>query len=71
VAAEAGVAPVLSGLPSSVEAVRRGDLLFLFNHGATAATVPLPGPGVDAVTGRDLDGAATVKGGGTVVARLR
>ncbi|WP_328466054.1 beta-galactosidase [Actinoplanes sp. NBC_00393] len=52
VAAEAGVEPVLPGLPSQVEAVRRGDLLFLFNHGPEAATVPLP------------EGEVTVQGGG-------
>ncbi|GAA4598520.1 beta-galactosidase [Actinoplanes octamycinicus] len=43
VAAEAGVRPVLAGLPPRVEAVRRGELLFLFNHGAEAVTIPLPG----------------------------
>jgi beta-galactosidase len=30
--AQAGVRPVLDGLPDAVEAVRRGDLLFLLNH---------------------------------------
>jgi beta-galactosidase len=39
VAGEAGAEPVLPGLPPEVEAVRRGDLLFLFNHGTTPATV--------------------------------
>ncbi|WP_433793675.1 beta-galactosidase [Actinoplanes sp. CA-252034] len=39
VAEESGIGPVLPGLPSEVEAVRRGDLLFLFNHGDRAATV--------------------------------
>ncbi|BCJ44762.1 beta-galactosidase [Actinoplanes ianthinogenes] len=43
VAAEAGVTPVLPGLPPRVEAVRRGDLLFLFNHGDVPVSVPLPG----------------------------
>jgi beta-galactosidase len=49
VAAEAGAEPVLPGLPSEVEAVRRGDLLFLFNHGdqpATVDRVTLPPGGV-------------------------
>ena len=32
VCAEAGVEPVLGGLPPGVEAVRRGDLLFLLDH---------------------------------------
>ncbi|MBG0562989.1 beta-galactosidase [Actinoplanes aureus] len=71
VADEAGVPPVLPGLPAPVEAVRRGDLLFLFNHGIAAATVTLPAPGVNAVTGRELDGVATVQGGGVVTVRLR
>jgi beta-galactosidase len=39
VAGEAGAEPVLPGLPPEVEAVRRGDLLFLFNHGTAPATV--------------------------------
>ncbi|MCI2957090.1 beta-galactosidase [Agromyces atrinae] len=37
----AGVAPVLSDLPERVEAVRRGDVLVVINHGATA-TIDLP-----------------------------
>ncbi|MFI1989894.1 beta-galactosidase [Actinoplanes sp. NPDC020271] len=69
VTAEAGVAPVLPGLPPEVEAVRRGDLLFLFNHGATPEIVPLPGPGTDALTGRALSGAVTVQPGGVTVWR--
>ncbi|MEU4419339.1 beta-galactosidase [Actinoplanes sp. NPDC024001] len=71
VAEEAGVAPVLPGLPAPVEAVRRGDLLFLFNHGIAAATVPLPGPAVDAATGRDRGDTVTVQGGGVATVRLR
>ncbi|GAA4925100.1 beta-galactosidase [Actinoplanes utahensis] len=43
VAAEAGVTPVLPGLPPHLTAVRRGDLLFLFNHGDVPGTVALPG----------------------------
>ena len=35
----AGVRPVLPGLPASVEAVRRGGLLFLLNHGDEAVDV--------------------------------
>ncbi|WP_045742318.1 beta-galactosidase [Actinoplanes rectilineatus] len=70
VASEAGVGPVLEGLPRDVEAVRRDDLLYLFNHGPVAASLPLPGPAVDAVTGRPLHGAVTVAGGGCLIARL-
>ncbi|WP_165987617.1 beta-galactosidase [Streptomyces sp. YIM 98790] len=50
-AATAGVAPVLPGLPDGVEAVRRGDLLFLLNHRRSPVTVPLPLPGTDLLTG--------------------
>ncbi|MFC7532577.1 beta-galactosidase [Actinoplanes sp. GCM10030250] len=70
IAAEAGVEPVLPGVPSPVEVVRRGPLLFLFNHGIATAAVPLPGPGVNAVTGRDLGSVATVQGGGFLVVRV-
>ncbi|WP_198940164.1 beta-galactosidase [Micromonospora sp. CB01531] len=51
VRAEAGVEPVLPGLPASVQAVRRHgtdrSYLLLLNHGATEATVALPEPAVD------------------------
>ncbi|MEU3733600.1 beta-galactosidase [Streptomyces sp. NPDC033538] len=54
VAAEAGARPVLDGLPADVEAVRRGDLLFLLHHGREQVTVDVPG------THRDLLTDATV-----------
>jgi len=51
VRAEAGVEPVLPGLPDGVQAtVRHGDgvsYLFLLNHSAQTATVTLPAPAVD------------------------
>ncbi|MEV6962382.1 beta-galactosidase [Streptomyces sp. NPDC051207] len=50
VAADAGVRPVLDGLPPGIEAVRRGDLLFLLNHGQEETTVDLPGPHRDLLT---------------------
>ncbi|MFI9779307.1 beta-galactosidase [Streptomyces sp. NPDC051956] len=50
VAAEAGVRPPLTGLPAGVEAVRRGELLFLLHHGQDEVTVALP----DDTTYRDL-----------------
>ncbi|MFF2328534.1 MULTISPECIES: beta-galactosidase [unclassified Streptomyces] len=53
---EAGARPVLAGLPSGVEAVRRGDLLFLLHHGRSTVTVPVPGAHVDLLTGRTVDG---------------
>ncbi|SDT68958.1 beta-galactosidase [Actinoplanes derwentensis] len=70
VAAEAGVMPVLPGLPPKVEAVRRGDLLFLFNHGATPGQIHLPGPAHDAVTGREVPTSVTVQPGGSLTVRL-
>jgi len=53
-AAEAGARPVLDGLPAQVEAVRRGDLLFLLHHGREAVTVPVPGTHHDLLTGRTV-----------------
>lgn len=41
----AGVPPTLPGLPAEVEAVRRGELLFLLHHGQAEITVALDPPG--------------------------
>jgi beta-galactosidase len=41
--AEAGVEPVLPGLPGSVEVARRGDVVTVINHGDTAVDLVLPG----------------------------
>ncbi|MFJ8602680.1 beta-galactosidase [Streptomyces shenzhenensis] len=60
VAAAAGARPVLDGLPAGVEAVRRGDLLFLLNHGREPATVQLPGGHRDLLTGEIVGGALTL-----------
>jgi beta-galactosidase len=49
-AAEAGARPVLDGLPAQVEPVRRGDLLFLLNHGREPVTVDVPGTHHDLLT---------------------
>ncbi|MFS8202088.1 beta-galactosidase [Streptomyces sp. CWNU-52B] len=56
VAAEAGVRPVLEGLPVQVEAVRRGGLLFLLNHGRDPVTVAVPGTYRDLLDGRQVHG---------------
>ena len=40
--AEAGVEPVLPGLPEQVEAIRRGGILTLINHGTETVTVVVP-----------------------------
>lgn len=64
VADDAGAEPVLPGLPSAVEAVRRGDLLFLFNHGTEPATVGdvlLP-PGGVRIRSADPEGAPIGRG---------
>ncbi|MGS2616423.1 beta-galactosidase [Micromonospora sp. LZ34] len=57
VRAEAGVEPVLPGLPDGVQAVRRHgpdrSYLFLLNHGGVEVTVPLPTPAVDLLGGGD------------------
>ncbi|MEV0196613.1 beta-galactosidase [Nonomuraea sp. NPDC050691] len=50
--ADAGVTGALPGPPPpGVEAVRRGPVLFLLNHGAQEARVPLAGPAEDLLTG--------------------
>ncbi|MEU2246549.1 beta-galactosidase [Streptomyces sp. NPDC019224] len=51
---EAGVEPVLAGLPEGVEAVRRGDLLFLLHHRREMVTVAVPGAYEDLLTGRSV-----------------
>ncbi|MFF4618613.1 beta-galactosidase [Nonomuraea jabiensis] len=53
--ADAGVRGVLPDLPPRVEAVRRGDVLFLLNHGTGTARVPLPHPATDLLTGSVVD----------------
>ncbi|WP_255950515.1 beta-galactosidase [Streptomyces odontomachi] len=51
-AAEAGVRPPVAELPAGVEAVRRGTVLFLLNHGRRPADVTLPtGTHRDLLTG--------------------
>ncbi|MFF1656849.1 beta-galactosidase [Streptomyces sp. NPDC058255] len=54
IAEDAGVRPPLDGLPAGVEAVRRGGLLFLLNHGRDAVTVSVPGRLRDLLTGADV-----------------
>lgn len=68
-AAEAGVRPVLERLPSGVEAVRRGALLFLLNHGRSPAAVELPGRYVDLLTGAGADGGVELERYGVAVLR--
>jgi beta-galactosidase len=54
VAADAGVRPVLDGLPDGVEAVRRGEALFVLNHGRDEVTVDVPGTHRDLLTGAEV-----------------
>ncbi len=56
VLADAGVAPVLPGLPEHAEVARRGELVTVVNHGARRVDVPLAG--IDAVTGERVDSVA-------------
>ncbi|OKJ74901.1 beta-galactosidase [Streptomyces sp. CB02460] len=49
---EAEIEPVLAGLPEGVEAVRRGELLFLLHHRREMVTVAVPGVYEDLLTGR-------------------
>ncbi|WP_327707777.1 beta-galactosidase [Streptomyces sp. NBC_00464] len=51
----AGVEPVLAGLPEGVEAVRRGELLFLLHHGRDSVTVAVPGAHEELLTGRTVE----------------
>lgn len=60
VAATAGARPVLDGLPAGVEAVRRGELLFLLNHGREPVTVDVPGTHRDLLTGAPVTGRTTL-----------
>ncbi|MFG2404583.1 beta-galactosidase [Streptomyces brevispora] len=66
---EAGVEPVLAGLPDGVEAVRRGELLFLLNHGRTAVTVAVPGDREDVLTGKPVQGPVELGRHGVAVLR--
>jgi beta-galactosidase len=69
IAADAGVRPVLDGLPAGVEAVRRGELLFLLNHGREPVTVDVPGTHRDLLTGAAVTGRTTLGRHGVAVLR--
>jgi beta-galactosidase len=51
---EAGVSAA-AVVPDGVEAVRRGDLLFLLNHGVEAVDVSVPSGCMELITGRALE----------------
>jgi beta-galactosidase len=69
IATDAGVRPVLAGLPLGVEAVRRGELLFLLNHSREPVTVELPGTQQDLLTGVSVEGEITLGRYGAAVLR--
>lgn len=69
VAADAGVRPVLDGLPDGVEAVRRGDVLFVLNHGRDAVTVDVPGTHRDLLTETTVTGTLSLGRYGVAVLR--
>lgn len=64
----AGVPRPYRDLPDTLESVRRGDHLFLIDHGETPVTVPGV-TGTDALDGTAYSGAATVPPGGVTVVR--
>ena len=69
IASDAGVRPVLDGLPDQVEAVHRGDLLFVLNHGREAVTVQVPGSHRDLLTGTTVEDELTLGRYGVAVLR--
>ncbi|WP_324788937.1 beta-galactosidase [Streptomyces sp. H51] len=69
IAAEAGVRPVLDGLPGQVEAVRRGELLFVLNHGREPVTVEVPGTHHDLLTRATVTDRLTLERYGVAVLR--
>ncbi|MGW7612973.1 beta-galactosidase [Streptomyces sp. NPDC054766] len=62
-----GVRPVLDGLPDRVEAVRRGELVFLLNHGRDPVTVEVPGSHRDLLSGMPVAGSVRLERYGAVV----
>ncbi|MER5478890.1 beta-galactosidase [Streptomyces sp. NPDC002734] len=68
-AAAAGIRPPLDGLPDHVEAVRRGALLFLLNHGPEPVTVDVPGTHHDLLTGATRTDRVTLAHRGAAVLR--
>lgn len=71
VLAEARVRGVVDPLPELVEAVARGPLLFILNHGDIAVDVPVPGARIDVLTGEEADGAVRVPAGDVRVLKER
>ncbi|MFF1680896.1 beta-galactosidase [Streptomyces sp. NPDC058256] len=62
-----GVCPVLDAIPAGVEAVRRGELLFLLNHGRDEVTVEVPGTHRDLLTRSSVTGSVRLERYGAAV----
>ena len=60
---DADVVGPVPNLPPDVEAVQRGPVLFLLNHGGTAADVELPSAMTDLLTGSDTEARVAVAAG--------
>ncbi|MFD9007214.1 beta-galactosidase [Streptomyces sp. NPDC059582] len=69
IAADAGVRPVLDALPAGVEAVRRGELLFLLNHGREPVAFAVPGTHEDLLTRTSVTDRITLGRYGVAVLR--
>jgi len=68
----AGVDGALADPVDGVEAVRRGDALFLLNRGHDDATIPLPGAWIDLLTNDEIDDRVTIpRGDARVVTERR
>lgn len=71
--AAAGVSPVMTGVPPSVDVTRRtgpgGSYLIICNLGQDDATVPLPGPGQELLSGRLVDSEVSLPAAGVAVIR--
>lgn len=65
-----GVLPAVAAHPG-LEAVSRGDALFLLNHASRGVTVEVPGVYTDLLTGDVVSGEVTVDGEDAVVLRER
>jgi beta-galactosidase len=68
--AAAGVRPAVAALPAGVEAVRRGDVLFLLNHGEGEAVVALDGPHRNLLGGAVHDGSVALERFGAAALRI-
>lgn len=66
-ATDAGARPALDGLPDGVEAVRRGEVLFVLDHGRDEITVDVPGTHRDLLTGATVTGSPSLRRYGVAV----